>query len=74
MNGCKRSFNCEYLHQEVKETYDKHINNTKEINDYIKTSEHISRYFETKYHGDFKLEFPLPYSAQLGTNGISIFI
>ena len=36
----------QYIHQEVKETYNKHINFTKEIHNCTKSSETIGKEFE----------------------------
>ena len=44
----------QYIHQEVKETYDKNINITKEIYNCTKTSEPISKEYETQ-HFDFDI-------------------
>ena len=49
--------NCQYIHQEIKETYDKHIYISKEIHNCTINSEHISKEYDTENHVDVEVPF-----------------
>ena len=57
IHTCKRESNCQYLRQEYKETYNKHIYIIKEIHICTKISESISKEYETENRVDVELPF-----------------